>query len=132
MSDVPAQNTQPQSTPSTTSSTTAPPNPESQTKKSWYKRYEDAKTGRNVQISDEDLKKYTGKSKAEIDQWAKDRPGVGVNQLAGKLTVGGATGLGGLETANGFGGWGPSAGDDKMKFPPQKGGGEKKEGDESE
>ncbi|KAK3935884.1 hypothetical protein QBC46DRAFT_40791 [Diplogelasinospora grovesii] len=94
--------------------------PSEATKKSWYQRYMDAKTGRNVKISDEDLKKYTGMTKAELEEWAKDRPGVAANQPAGKLTVGPATGFGGYETAHGYGGWGPSAGSDKLKFPPQK------------
>jgi hypothetical protein len=92
----------------------------SEPKKSWYRRYHDAKTGRDVQIDEKELKKYTGMSKAQLDQWSKDRPGVGGNQAAGKLTVGPATGLGGYEVANGYGGWGPSAADDQLKYPPQK------------
>lgn len=37
-------------------------------KKSLYQRYVDAKTGRNVQISDEDMVKYTGMTKAELQE----------------------------------------------------------------
>jgi hypothetical protein len=104
----------------------ATPNPNAAPpkKKSLYQRYRDAKTGRNVQISDADLKKYTGMTKSELGEWSKDRPGVGGNQLAGKLAMGPASGLGGLETAQGYGGWGTNA-EGGMKFPP---GWEKKEG----
>ena len=59
----------------------------------------------------------------ELDQWAEARPGVGKNQLAGKLALGAASGLGGSSTAFGYGGWGPSAegadADRGMKFPPR-------------
>ncbi len=69
----------------------AVPNP----KKSLYQRFVDATTGRNVQISDEDMVKYTGMTRAELHTWSKDRPGVAGNQPAGKLAMGPATGLGG-------------------------------------
>jgi len=87
-------------------------------KKSLYQRYVDAKRGRNVQISDADLLKYTGKTKDELQAWAKDRPGVAGNQPAGKLAMGPATGLGGMSAGEGYGGWGPSA-EAKQKFPPK-------------
>ncbi|KAK4151858.1 hypothetical protein C8A00DRAFT_16771 [Chaetomidium leptoderma] len=87
-------------------------------KKSLYQRYVDAKRGRNVQISDADLLKYTGKTKEELNEWSKDRPGVGKNQPAGKLAMGPAVGLGGLEVADGYGGWGPSA-EAELNFPPK-------------
>ncbi|KAG7288523.1 hypothetical protein NEMBOFW57_004876 [Staphylotrichum longicolle] len=87
-------------------------------KKSLYQRYMDAKTGRNVQISDEDMVKYTGMTKAEMQEWAKDRPGVAGNQPAGKLAMGSATGFGGYETSKGYGGWGPGA-EGELKFPPK-------------
>ncbi len=87
-------------------------------KKSLYQRFVDLKTGRNIQISDEDMVKYTGKTKAELQVWSKDRPGVAGNQPAGKLAIGPATGLSGYETSSGYGGWGPSA-EGKLKFPPK-------------
>ena len=87
-------------------------------KKSLYQRYVDAKRGRNVQISEADLLKYTGKTKDELQAWAKDRPGVAGNQPAGKLAMGSSTGLGGMGAAEGYGGWGPSA-EAKLKFPPK-------------
>jgi hypothetical protein len=101
-------------------------------KKSLYQRYVDWKTGRNVQISDADLAKYTGKTRAELKEWAKDRPGVGGNQPAGKLAMGPAVGLGGVATGEGYGGWGPSA-EAPLKFPPkpQQGKKEAVEGEES-
>jgi len=87
-------------------------------KKSLYQRYVDAKRSRNVQISEADLLKYTGKTKAELQDWAKDRPGVGGNQAAGTLAMGPASGLGGVAAAEGFGGWGPDAAG-KLKYPPK-------------
>ncbi|KAG7286410.1 hypothetical protein NEMBOFW57_008720 [Staphylotrichum longicolle] len=87
-------------------------------KKSLYQRYVDAKRGRNVQISEEDMLKYTGKTKAELQDWAKDRPGVAGNQAAGTLAMGPASGLGGAAASEGFGGWGPDAAG-KLKFPPK-------------
>jgi hypothetical protein len=113
----------------TTNTTTAekPPKTEPKAKKkSLYQRYVDAKRGRNVQISDADLLKYTGKTKDELQTWAKDRPGVAGNQAAGTLVMGSTTGLGGMAAAEGYGGWGPSA-ESKLKFPP-KGQQEVKEG----
>lgn len=87
-------------------------------KKSLYQRFVDAKTGRNVHISDEDMRKYTGMTRAELREWSQDRPGVAGNQPAGKLAMGPVSGLGGLATAEGYGGWGPGAGG-KLKFPPR-------------
>ncbi|KAK3346596.1 hypothetical protein B0T25DRAFT_281867 [Lasiosphaeria hispida] len=95
----------------------ASPDPLPPKKKSLYQRYWDAKNGRNKTISEADLLQYTGKTKAELDEWAKDRPGVGGNRAAGTLAMGTTTGLGGMSAAEGFGGWGPSAGDPKLKFP---------------
>src|SRR5689334_16536516 len=85
-------------------------------KKSLYQRFKDSKRG---EISEADLKKYTGMSKAELTDWAEDRPGVGRHQPAGKLNMGASSGLGGMAAGDGFGGWGPGA-DPKMKFPPGK------------
>lgn len=92
-------------------------------KKSLYQRFQGSKRG---ELTDEDIAKYTGKSRAELNAWAETQPGVGKNQLAGKLSAGPTTGLGGMAAADGFGGWGPSAegkGDNRgMKFPPEEGG----------
>lgn len=90
-------------------------------KPSMYQRYQNSKRG---EISDEDLKKYLGKTKEEINEWAEYRPGVGKNQRAGGIAQGPASGLGGMAAADGYGGWGPSAEPtDKnrgLKFPPKK------------
>ncbi|KAH6838386.1 hypothetical protein B0I37DRAFT_387644 [Chaetomium sp. MPI-CAGE-AT-0009] len=109
---VPATNT-------ATPETQAPEVQRKAKKKSLYQRYVDAKRGRNVQISDADLLKYTGKTKDELQKWAKDRPGVAGNQAAGKLAMGPAVGVGGMAAAEGYGGWGPGA-EAKLKFPPPK------------
>lgn len=97
-------------------------------KKSLYQRYTDAKTGRNKSpVSDADLKKYTGMTRGELNDWARDRPHVAGNQLAGSITVGPASGLGGMAAGDGFGGWGPGA-SRELKFPP----GQEKGDDEKE
>ncbi|GAB0136395.1 hypothetical protein EsDP_00004696 [Epichloe bromicola] len=74
-------------------------------------------------IDDQDLVKYTGKTRDEINSWAESRPGVGRNQLAGKVGFGSTSGLGGMATAVGYGGWGPNAepkgANRGMKFPPR-------------
>lgn len=75
-------------------------------KKSLYQRYQDAKTGRNTQLSDEELLKYTGKTRSQIVEWGDRTPGVAGNQLAGGAAIGRTTGLGGLAMAEGYGGWG--------------------------
>lgn len=91
-----------------------------QEKKGLWQRCQDKLRGRP--ISDEDLLKYTGKTRAEFDTFKENTPGVGRNQLAGNLAMGSAPGLGGTATAYGVGGWGPGAapgGEDRgMKFPP--------------
>ncbi|KAI5457006.1 hypothetical protein BGZ63DRAFT_395236 [Mariannaea sp. PMI_226] len=91
-------------------------------KKSLRERMRDQK--RSKPLSDEDILRATGKSRDELQKWASQTPGVGSNQLAGKLAMGGASGLGGAAAAHGLGGWGPSAEpNDKnrgMKFPPKK------------
>jgi len=74
---------------------TAAPRPE---KKSLYKRFHDSKRG---EINDEDLKKYTGMSKAQVSNWSQDKE-VGGNQLAGKTALGDAN-------FSGWAGWGWSA-----------------------
>lgn len=88
-------------------------------KKSLYRRYEDAKSGRNNTISEEDMQKYVGMTPDELSKWAQDRPGVAGYQNAGSITAGPATGFGGVAAGGGYGGWGPDA-DGPLKFPPQK------------
>jgi hypothetical protein len=55
-------------------------------KKSWlgqkYASFQAAKQGPG--ISDDDLKKYTGRDRAEFDEWAANRSGVGGDQGAGR------------------------------------------------
>jgi hypothetical protein len=90
-------------------------------KPSLYQKYQEKKQGPG--ISDADLLKYTGKTREELNAWADTQPGVGKNQLAGKLSAGPTSGLAGMSAAEGLGGWGHSTepGDAKnrgMKFPP--------------
>lgn len=58
-------------------------------KKSWlgdkYSKFHAAKTGKDVVLSDEELKKYTGKDRQELKEWAEARSGVGSNQSAGRV-----------------------------------------------
>ncbi len=84
---------------------------ESQPKKSLVRKYRDAKASRSDTISDEEMLKYTGKTKDQLDVWAKDRPDVGGNQLAGKIGMG-PTPVGGTTS------WAPP-GKQQLKFPPQ-------------
>jgi hypothetical protein len=116
----------PKAEPDTTSSTaTADPTSGSdgvaaaEPKKSLYARYKAYQRGKFDQISDEDMQKYTGKTRAEINEWGKDREDVAGNQLAGKLAMGPTSGLGGVAVAGGYGGWGPSV-EGKAKFPQEK------------
>ncbi|KAK2752020.1 hypothetical protein CKAH01_06306 [Colletotrichum kahawae] len=64
-------------------------------KKSLYQRMVGSRAG---EISEEDMRKYTGKSKEELKEWAKDRPDVGKNQAARRIDHGnnnlGVIGLG--------------------------------------
>lgn len=85
-------------------------------KKSLYQRYEDKKRGPGV--TDEDILKYTGKTRDQLNAWAETAPGVAGNQPAGKLAIGAASGFAGEGAAGGLGGWGVE-GTRKMKFPPQ-------------
>ncbi|ODA83684.1 hypothetical protein RJ55_02199 [Drechmeria coniospora] len=88
--------------------------------KSLYQRAQAKKRG--PAISDEDLERYTGKSRSEFDAWKATAPGVGGHQRAGTLAMGGASGLAGVAAGAGFGGWGPSAeprdANRGLKFPP--------------
>lgn len=94
------------------------PEHESTQRKSLYRRYEDAKSGRNKPISDDDIQKHTGLTRDELSTRSHDQPGVAGNQNAGSITAGPVTGLGGLDTAAGYGGWGPDAKGD-LKHPSQ-------------
>jgi hypothetical protein len=92
-------------------------------KASLYQRYQEKKRGPGV--SDEDILKYTGKTRDQLNAWAENQPGVGKNQLAGRAAVGSTSGLGGMAAAEGLGGWGRDAepGDAKnrgLKYPPQQ------------
>lgn len=75
-----------------------------------YKKYQDLKRGSGTSgISDEELQKYTGKTRAELEEMAKTTPGVGGNQAAGSLLAGGNSGFGMAGgTGEGLGGWGHS------------------------
>lgn len=84
-------------------------------KKSTYQKYQEKKRGPGP--SDEDILKYTGKSRDELNTWAADRPNVAGNQVAGKIDMGAASGLGGAAAAGGYGGWGTEAGKG-AKYPP--------------
>jgi len=72
-------------------------------KKSWlgekYASYQSAKQGRGTQLSDEELKKYTGKDRAELKAWAANTPGVAGNQNAGRSGTDSAAALGSPYTA---------------------------------
>jgi len=70
-------------------------------KKSLYQRFEEAKRG---EIKPEDVLKYTGKTKEELDAWAKTEAYVAGNQPANGV-VGGV--------------WGRVQ-DVEMRFPPKK------------
>jgi hypothetical protein len=74
-------------------------------------------TTRTNEISEEDLKKYTGMTKTQLGEWAQDRPDVGGNQLAGKINMGSAGG-GGIPNSFSYTGRGDSAAAE-MKFPPK-------------
>ncbi|KAM9884063.1 hypothetical protein VDGL01_01868 [Verticillium dahliae] len=69
-------------------------------KKSLYQRFKDRKKG--GEISEADVAKYTGMSKAQLAEWAKDRPGVGGQQAAGKINAGEASGFAGMNAADGY------------------------------
>ncbi|PNP75410.1 hypothetical protein FNYG_11214 [Fusarium nygamai] len=104
------------------SSSSSNPSEEAKDKKTLYERFQAGK--KSVPLSDEDILKYTGKTRDELSTWADTQPGVGKNQLAGSATAGPISGLGGVAMADGLGGWGPSAHpNDKnrgMKFPPTR------------
>ncbi|KAF4982222.1 hypothetical protein FZEAL_2106 [Fusarium zealandicum] len=100
--------------------TSSPSDDTADQKKSLYQRYQEKKRGPG--LSDEDIQKYTGKSRQELNAWAETQPGVGKNQVAGRVAQGSTSGLGGVAVAEGYGGWGPGSepndGKRGMKFPP--------------
>ncbi|KAK5034661.1 hypothetical protein LTR13_006317 [Exophiala sideris] len=61
-------------------------------KKTWlgqkYASFQSAKQGKGV--SDDDLKAYTGKDRAEFDEWTANQPGVGGRQASGVVGSDGA------------------------------------------
>ena len=62
-------------------------------------------------MTDEELARYTGKTRAEFDDYARSAPGVAGGQGAGSLTVGGTSGVGlAWGVGEGLGGWGYGAG----------------------
>jgi len=71
------------------------PSPKQAHKASMFKRYRDTKKSGHVPISDDEIKKYTGRTLAEIMEWAKDQPGVAGNPPAERSFASGlAIGLG--------------------------------------
>lgn len=101
-----------------TESSTNPLNPsapsdDNQTrKKSLYEKYQDRKRGPGTSnLTDEELMKYTGKSREEFDAWKNTADGVAGGQAAGSMTAGGNSGIGTAYGAGeGLGGWGTEAG----------------------
>ncbi|KAK3186962.1 hypothetical protein K4F52_004406 [Lecanicillium sp. MT-2017a] len=89
-------------------------------KKSLFRRWSDR--NKSQPISDEDILKYTGKTREEFDAYKSSTPGVGGNQAAGTLAMGGTSGLVGIAAAGGTGGWGHSTGakgpNRGLKYPP--------------
>lgn len=63
-------------------------------RKSWYEKFQDKKLGRDSKFTDAELKESTGKTNEEMKEWAEGAPGVGKNQVAGKVDMGSSTGLG--------------------------------------
>ena len=51
-------------------------------KPSWYQRYESKRAGRDVSISDDQMKTTIGMDKEQLLLWSKARPGVGENQVS--------------------------------------------------
>ncbi|KAH7036012.1 uncharacterized protein B0I36DRAFT_319527 [Microdochium trichocladiopsis] len=59
-----------------------------------YRAYKDARSGRSAKFSDDDIEKYTGKSRVDLDKWAVTTEGVGRWQPASSMMAGGTVGLG--------------------------------------
>jgi hypothetical protein len=73
---------------------------------------------RNKEIPEEEVQKYTGMNKAQLNEWSKDRADVAGNQVAGKINMGTAGGMG-IPNSFSYTGRGDSAAAE-LKFPPQK------------
>ncbi|KIW09201.1 uncharacterized protein PV09_00129 [Verruconis gallopava] len=56
----------------------SPASPAVGRRRSWYEKYKEMT--KNKSISDEDMKRVLGMNRAELEQWAKDRPGIGPRQ----------------------------------------------------
>lgn len=98
-----------------TENSTNPLNPsadDTPRKKSLYEKYQDRKRGPGTSnLTDEELMKYTGKTREEFDTFSKTAPGVAGGQAAGSITAGGNSGIGTMAGAGeGLGGWGTEAG----------------------
>ncbi|KAJ9137198.1 hypothetical protein NKR19_g8293 [Coniochaeta hoffmannii] len=76
------------------------------------------KLRRNKEIPEDEVKKYTGMSKEQLNEWSKDRPDVAGNQLAGKINMGTAGGQG-IPNSFSYTGRGDSAAAE-LKFPPEQ------------
>lgn len=89
-------------------------------KKSLFQRWTDR--NKSEPISDEDLLKYTGKTREEFDKFKESTPGVAGNRVSGTLGMGPTSGIAGFGAQEGVGGWGPGAapgGKNRgLKFPP--------------
>lgn len=73
-----------------------------------YKKYSDSRDGRNTNISEDDMKKYTGKSKEEMTRYMQEGEGVGGGQGANaRDSAGPGAGLLGM---SGYGAGGGSGG----------------------
>ncbi|KAB5522848.1 hypothetical protein GE09DRAFT_1229958 [Coniochaeta sp. 2T2.1] len=82
---------------------------------------------RNQAIPEDEVKQYTGMNKSQLTEWSKDRPDVGGNQLAGKINMGTAGGMG-IPNSFSYTGRGDSAADE-MRFPTEKKVGKDVDGD---
>ncbi|KAJ1327034.1 hypothetical protein MN608_08483 [Microdochium nivale] len=84
--------------------------------------YKDARDGRSAKFSDEDIEKYTGKTRAELDNWAANTEGVGRWQKASSMLAGGTVGMGMGEMPThvvGGAGDGSSGSKSTLKFGPE-------------
>ncbi|OIW34258.1 hypothetical protein CONLIGDRAFT_626311 [Coniochaeta ligniaria NRRL 30616] len=76
------------------------------------------KLQRNKEIPEDQVKKYTGMNKDQLNEWSQNRPDVGGNQLAGKINMGTAGGQG-VPNSFSYTGRGDSAAAE-LKFPPEQ------------
>lgn len=61
-------------------------------KPSLWARKQEYLLGSKIPHSDEDMKRWTGKTNDELKTWAENAPGVGKNQKAGRIGMGLASG----------------------------------------